>query len=232
METGQFSPYDKQAYGVQQAPVPWWLTWPVMLPLLVVMPPLGIFLVWKRDQLHKKPALSTGKGWRGAGWFMIIVGILNIFAIVTEGAKASTDDIAPAVIICFGSGMGFLSIAAMKKKKAHIYHRYISIIEKRETSSMDAIAASTHVPYEVVRKDLQTLIHKGFLSGIRINDAQRKIIYSQDGAAAYDIRNSGPHMPQTSEMAVVVCNGCGANNKIAKGAVGECEFCGSPISAH
>lgn len=34
-----------------------------------------------------------------------------------------------------------------------------------------------------------------------------------------------------SEPVVVACKGCGANNKVMRGSVGECEFCGSPISA-
>ncbi|OLA25254.1 MAG: hypothetical protein BHW17_02100 [Dorea sp. 42_8] len=33
-----------------------------------------------------------------------------------------------------------------------------------------------------------------------------------------------------AELITVKCKGCGGINKIQRGAVGECEYCGSPIS--
>ena len=33
-----------------------------------------------------------------------------------------------------------------------------------------------------------------------------------------------------AELFTVKCKGCGGINKIQRGAVGECEYCGSPIS--
>jgi len=33
-----------------------------------------------------------------------------------------------------------------------------------------------------------------------------------------------------AELVTVKCKGCGGINKIQRGAVGECEYCGSPIS--
>lgn len=37
------------------------------------------------------------------------------------------------------------------------------------------------------------------------------------------------HSAAAQEIQVVTCKCCGASNKIAKGTVGECEYCGSPI---
>ncbi len=53
----------------------------------------------------------------------------------------------------------------------------------------------------------------------------------QTGSPASNHAPASTPSPKKSEPVVVACKGCGANNKVMRGSVGECEFCGSPISA-
>ena len=71
------------------------------------------------------------------------------------------------------------------------------------------------------------MVNKGFFEGAYINESVRRIVIPRKHQEP--LYNQSNNADQSIRMQIVTCKGCGANNSIAAGTVGECEFCGSKI---
>jgi hypothetical protein len=151
--------------------------------------------------------------------------LFNSFKFFSGGLTGN--DLANAmVLIIIGAALIFMGIYTRKSAKRFL--NYLDLVVDQGYSSIDSIAASMSSTYDLTKRDLQKLMGDGYLSGSYIDDSTREIMFPRSNSIQYDtaindiIVNNGPQ--------AVTCKGCGANNKIIAGTVGECEFCGSPIS--
>ncbi len=215
--------------------IPWWLSWPILIIVTIAFWPVGVFLIWKRISVDRKTAMAAGRLISIFGWISVAFAGIGILAYLPEGI--TKDDVYMALFFLI-AGIVLVLLGRNTAKNAEKFKKYISIIVNHEETSIDNIAMAMPTSYEKAKEDLQKMINRGYFADAYINDADREIVLpsmeqSYVVKAEVNVRTNTEVNIRTNteiEMVVVSCKGCGANNKIEKGTVGECQFCGSPIS--
>ena len=186
-------------------------SWPVIVVLLFLFWPVGLYLLYKKAQSDKKTALTASKILNLLGNIFVVVGVITLIVII---------------------GIFYLAVGIVLKKfskkllaSADNVKKYLAIVVNGNVRQLDSISAAVGKPYDVVKKDLQKLIDDGYLKNAYINESTREIVLAQPSVTV----NISDATMETSSTRVVSCPCCGANNTIS-GSVGECEYCGSPLS--
>lgn len=174
-------------------------------------------------------AVILGKFSTIYGWLLALSFLVSLFA-----APYIKDGVVGFVIFCLAIiALGVLLIIHGKKVKDRIrrFRNYISIIANQNETSIDQIANMVQLPVNFVLTDMDFMIRKRYFVNAYIDQNTNSIAFQ--GRAASAARNEIHEDPvPDSEMQVVICKSCGAQNQIAKGSVGECEYCGSPLSSN
>lgn len=111
-----------------------------------------------------------------------------------------------------------------RKKLIKDFKRYVAVISSDPTGSIENIARSLNTSQDVVLKNLQKMIDKKYFINAYINQELNCIVINARTTPAAAQTGSG------EAYVTVTCKSCGGINKIPKNGVGECEYCGSPIS--
>ncbi len=201
-------------------------SWPVIIIALIIFWPLGLFLIIKRVSSDKTAMVnSSGKGMKIIGIALIAIGVLGIIG------SLDSFDFGSIVIGLFFIAGGVVLMKKAKKIKTdgESIKKYLAIIVNGGVRELDTIAATTGKQYDVVKKDIQNMIDKGFLKNAYINENTREVVLAT--AAPANVNLIGQPAANTASSAaprVVACPCCGANNTVT-GALGECEYCGTPL---
>ena len=196
-----------------------WLKWPVIIILTILFWPLGICLIWKRINIDKKTAMLSGKYINVSGWIFLSLALLGLLACSSEGFKS--DDVEMITFFTM-AGIAFILLGNNTKKKAKEFKKYISIVINQEITSIDDIAFAIPTTYDNAKKQLGKMIDNGYFEGAYIDEYKREIVVAKKQELLYNETASAGDQ-KSMEMIVVTCNGCGANNKLVKGSVGECK---------
>lgn len=201
-------------------------SWPVIILALWLFWPVGLFLIIKRFSLDKTAVMkdSSGKGLKIAAIVLLLLGCLGIIG------SFDPFDFGTFVIFLFFIAGGIVLLNRVKKIKAEgeAIKKYLAIIVNGGERQLDVIASATGKQYNVVKNDIQKMINKGFLKNAYINENTREIVLAT--AVAPNVNAiSTVSSPEYSQARVVTCPCCGANNTVS-GALGECEYCGSPLN--
>jgi len=88
------------------------------------------------------------------------------------------------------------------------------------------------VTIEVAKENLLDMINKGYFTDAYIDSDRNCLVFVQNSSLIPD--KASPVIQQaksnSGEYVAIVCQGCGATNKVLKDSVGECEYCGTPVS--
>lgn len=201
----------------------WWLSWPFIIVAFIFFWPAALFLIWKRTTIDKKASILSGNILTLLGYVSLAIIALGIFVSIFQGFKSN--DVRSITFFLF-AGVGLLLLGRKVNANAEKSKKYISIIVNNGIIDIDNIAATIPTSYAKARNDLQNMINKGFFQGAYINDSERQIVLPNRHEGSSSNENS---TEKTSKVHVVTCNSCGAQNSIASGSVGECEYCGSKI---
>lgn len=209
------------------------LPWVLIILFMIWFFPLGIVLMISKLNREKHRYIPNGKAIFGVGWFVIVVGLIGISAFISDGVENGEATIMMIFFILFvfgGGGFVLVMLGGKYKKRGEQLVKYSAIISENSKSHLDEIAAVYPKSYEQVCKDLQRLINDGFFPGSYLDLNQRKFI-SPDAKARSKERTATQHTPEPSaqKLKVVKCPNCGATNTV-KHQVGECEYCGSPLT--
>ena len=201
-------------------------SWPVIILALIFFWPLGLFLIIKRTSVDKKAAMASGKLIKGLGIASCCMAALGFLVCLSDGFDGT--DVGMIVFFA-AAGAALLYLANKIKKEADSVKQYLNIIVNGGERQLDSVAAATGKQYDVVKKDVQKMIDKGFLKNAYINENTREVVLP---SAAPTNANAGQPIggaaPAASQTRVVACPCCGANNTVS-GALGECEYCGTPL---
>ena len=197
-----------------------WHSWPIIIIVLCLFWPVGLFLLTKRLSIDKKATLFMGKL---LGVFSVIcycIAVIGLVVCINEGF--SSEDV--SVMLVFAV-LGVVLHAVSKKVKAYEENakQYLVIIVNGNVRQLDMIAKTTAKSYDRVRKEIDELIKKGYLKDMYIDENLRAVIVS-------DGKPIAPNAAGTAQVQakVIHCPNCGANSTIYSD-VGECEYCGSPL---
>lgn len=174
---------------------------------------------------------STGAIQTILGW--IIAVFCGLCAIV--GVTQITESLDVVIAIMFlGFTVGGVSLILKGKKKKKLlmtFQDYNTRLAFDASKSIDLLATSVGKSVDVVRKEVITMINMGLFANAYINRDRNCIIFPQMGDATYRANpiNTQVNTPG-AQFVTVQCSGCGATNKIVRGTVSECEYCGVQIS--
>lgn len=160
------------------------------------------------------------------GWFMIFLYTPTIIVGLTQLSEAL--DIVLLVILAglVLLGVKLVMLGKRKRKLLSKYRDYSIRLAADPDKSLIKLASETKKSTEDVTKDINAMLATGLFQNCYIDIDNSKLV--MPGYATNDT-NSNHYKNQISYVSVK-CRNCGAPNKIAKGSVGECEFCGSQIS--
>lgn len=166
--------------------------------------PIGLYLLIKKINKQRGKGTSTGMT-------MLVVGILFVI-----GALAMIGEDFGAVITYLIIGFLLLSFGRKKWQKER---RYIDFIENRQIYSTDQIASELGMPLSVVNNDIRKMVKNGYFQYTPITNSL---------FASNPMVEEEQQLPV--EMNLVLCESCGARNKIPKGQIDNCQYCGTYIS--
>ncbi|MDR3643815.1 MAG: hypothetical protein P4M02_01925 [Clostridia bacterium] len=177
-------------------------------------------------------AIIAGKIASIFGWIVTAFFALVFFIGLSTKDDGSGGKGAALVIVFFVVVCGVLFIAYGKKTKDRIkrFRQYVGIISSRGVLTVEEVAGTVHKPVNFVMQDIQNMIKRRYFVGARVDLNTHNIEFGDRPAGTFDggaQRNAAPG----AVMEAVACKSCGANNQIARGTTGTCEYCGSPIKA-
>ena len=133
------------------------------------------------------------------------------------------------MILFFGAaGFALRKVAKKIKTDAENVKQYLSIIVNGNVRQLDTIASTTGKSYDVVHKDVTTMIDKGYLKNAYIDEGMREVVLPSSAPTPQNNVNTATVNATPAQSKIVACPCCGANNTIY-GDMGECEYCGSPL---
>ena len=202
-------------------------SWPVIIIALICFWPVGLFLIIKRASVDKKTAMASGKLIKGLGIASCCMAALGFLVCLSDGFDGTDVGM---IIFFAAAGAALLYLANKIKKDADSVKLYLNIIVNGGERQLDSVAAATGKQYDVVKKDVQKMIDKGFLKNAYINENTREVVLPSTAPANVNMAQpTGGAAPAAVQTRVIACPCCGANNTVS-GALGECEYCGTPLN--
>ena len=201
-------------------------SWPAIIIALFCFWPVGLFLIIKRASVDKKTAMASGKLIKGLGIASCCMAALGFLVCLSDGFDGTDVGM---IIFFAAAGAALLYLANKIKKDADSVKLYLNIIVNGGERQLDSVAAATGKQYDVVKKDVQKMIDKGFLKNAYINENTREVVLPSAAPANVNVAQpTGGAAPAAVQTRVIACPCCGANNTIS-GDIGECEYCGTPL---
>ena len=201
-------------------------SWPVIIIALICFWPVGLFLIIKRASVDKKTAMASGKLIKALGIASCCMAALGFLVCLSDGFDGTDVGM---IIFFAAAGAALLYLANKIKKNADSVKLYLNIIVNGGERQLDSVAAATGKQYDVVKKDVQKMIDKGFLKNAYINENTREVVLPSAAPANVNVAQpTGGAAPAAVQTRVIACPCCGANNTVS-GYIGECEYCGTPL---
>lgn len=217
---------------------PWYYsTWIIVLAFIFFWP-LGVFLLIMRSAGNKQSLFlgsTDRKKYIIGGACLILIGIMWM----------SSGSAGRGFFMIVG-GIVVIAYSDKSRKKAVRNRQYIDIIVNQGQTSLDNIANMCNINYDVVLKELRTLITLGVLKNAVIDEAARTITIQQaapqipqqnlqqtlSGLVDSVTGAVGAQASESAQMVACTCPGCGAKVAIRKGTTQVCDYCDSPIVAN
>ncbi|UWP60789.1 hypothetical protein [Ruminococcus gauvreauii] len=122
-------------------------------------------------------------------------------------------------------GAAIIFFGLKRKKILKEYKRYAAQLSTDPTGSIENLASASGSSQDEVYKNLNYMIKKKYFADAYIDKQKNRIVICSKRSGQYD----KPLVNKNIEYTTVTCKNCGGINKIPKGQVCECEYCGSPI---
>lgn len=192
-------------------------SWRLIIFLLILFWPVGVYYLIRKINGDKKASLSSGRTMTIWGWIIAGMGIISWTTLIEDGFIDGT------IGMLFFVSLGLVLVYLGKKSSINAtkYKKYIDLIVNNNVRSIPTIASAIPVSHDVAIKDLEDMITKGFFEDAYMNYTRDEIVFAVEDEIVKNTK---------VEMIVAPCNGCGANNQVEKGQIGECQYCGSLIS--
>ncbi len=191
-------------------------SWSVVILLLFVFFPVGIYLLVRKVTLEIDSYVKNGVVMQTLGGVLLALGLMYTFLGLTGALVDENGNSATAVVlgICvFGlGGMALLIQGVRFWRRGKKYSRYLTLIGMQHLRSLTAIAEAYPAAYETVCRDLQGMLDRGFFRYGYLDLVRRELILPE-------YINGQAVIPQTLR-----CGSCGAWSRGT-----TCEYCGASL---
>lgn len=136
-------------------------------------------------------------------------------------------------LVCDVIGLVLIVFSRKRRKLTVDFKKYVTALSGSQEGNIDYLAAALNTSPDVVKSNIEKMIKKNLFANVYIDaNSNRLVIGAKNQASARSQTvlpvNQAPGQPRIEYM-TVNCRGCGGVNKVARGAVAECEYCGSMI---
>ena len=208
-----------------QQPI-WFNTWVIVIAFIVCWP-IGIALLIARVNSSKQNMFDGSTTTK----VCMIIGVILIIAGLSSFSSSFL-----AGLFYTAGGAALIYYAQKNKKKVERYKGYIDLVANQKIYSLDTIASTMNISYDIVKGDIQTLISKGTFRGASINELSRCIempqIEQQPTAQGFIGGLIEGAATAANTTVTAVCPGCGGTMAAQKGATVECDYCGKIFTAN
>lgn len=128
-------------------------------------------------------------------------------------------------LVLFGVGLFFIIEGIKRKHLISEFRLYIEKLSQDPNKSLARLSYITKVPVYKIKIKINKMIGYGFFINAYIDETDNTLVYLNSTA-----KSKASSSQNQITYVTVKCSGCGATNRIVKGTVGKCEFCGAYIS--
>lgn len=166
----------------------------------------------------------------------IIAGVilLFIFGLCTimylEDAKFAEEVGISFLVVCLVfDALGILLIILSRRtsKLLKLFPAYAAAVTNDPNGFIPNVAASLGASEDVVKKNMEQMIRRKYFSDAFLDNSANCIVIKKKAPKPYAAATY--KKADVPELVTVKCKGCGGVNRLVKGQVGECDYCGSPI---
>lgn len=155
----------------------------------------------------------------------ILFGLPAIACIADKKTKAG---VILTMFILAAIGVVLIVFSRKRKKLINDFKTYVQRLSADPIGSIDNLAAGLGTSQDVVKNNLEMMIKKRYFSNAYIDIDNNRIVFP---VVSNQQKNNASQVNQSNvEYITVTCKSCGGINKMVKGTVGECDYCGSPLS--
>jgi len=214
---------------------PWYLSWPAIIVAFLIFWPVAIVLIYLRTKNTKSGAFvaaSNKKLYIVLGVILALMGISSLDGSVVMG------------LFMIAGGLAMIYYANTLAKKASRNKSYIDLIVNQDETSIDKIASTLNVKYDVALKELQTMQTLGILKGATIDTQTHSIVVNKTNKAVGEISGmvnavtdailgaSSTDAAESKQVVVSACPGCGAKYSGQQGSTITCDYCDATVVFH
>ena len=212
-------------------------SWPIILLFLYICFPVGIYLIIKKQSLHRRNIFTIGRKTLSTSISLFLVSLLmyvpriafelflkpeneeynSIKTVINSSSYSFVQKMANLFIFI---GVIVLIISIFQMYKGKRYRKYISFVVNRGIENLDDISTKMNLPKTVVIKDLKKMIDHNYLENYDIAEDENRIFSVLEEAKKREQNEKNTR--------VVCCPNCHANNYLHE-KVGKCEYCNSYI---
>lgn len=160
------------------------------------------------------------------GVICVFFGIMGISASI---GHMTTTDIVFILIFLVG---GYLLIRNSRRRKKLIeaFKNYVAYLSSEPTGSIENLAMAMGTSQDEVKENVNLMISKKYFTNAYIDLKENMIVISGSQSAATTSQSYVGKKDSDTEYVSITCPSCGGVNKVEKGTVHECDFCGSHIN--
>lgn len=171
-------------------------------------------------------------------FFLVIFGISTLMYFF-DAEFATAGGIVSFVIYLIFDALGVMLVIFSRRRSKLIkeFKKYVSVICSEQTDSIAGLASAMGTSPDVVKRNLELMIEKNYFVNTHINQETGCIII---GSGTNHQQREARPIPQTNtaqsqssshtQMIQITCKCCGGINRIERGSISECDYCGSPIN--
>lgn len=132
-------------------------------------------------------------------------------------------------LVCDIIGVVLIIFSNRRRKLIIEFKKYVAILSADSSGSIENLASAAGVSPDVIKRNLGLMIKRKYFINAHIDHGTNRIIISLNKDFTSNLRADQDQEGCSAELITVTCRNCGGINKIVRGKVFECEFCGSPI---
>lgn len=165
------------------------------------------------------------------GWLFVFYSVVSLIGCISASSSNDRDlrSNAPifglVAIIFLCTGIFCLYRHRRASRLLADFRKYNAILASDPVKTIYRIAEMTGDTVENVRKNVNHMIEKNYFVNAYI-DQSGKIVLADRGQMNQVVGNNDGR----KDFITITCPSCGGVNRLVKGHVGKCEFCGAYIS--
>lgn len=162
------------------------------------------------------------------GWVLVFFAAIFLINSAAQSGSRGDEDLCAGMLIAgillLGGGVYCLYCHRRSARLLADFRKYNAILANDPVKTIYRIAEITGETSETVRQKVNRMIQKSFFVNAYI-DQSGKIVLAERSKMNEVVGNNDDR----TDFVTVTCPSCGGVNRLAKGQVGKCEFCGAYI---